>query len=138
MSIFLLLLLHDRCQTAFFNSLEDFCLWGLPELDTVGNTEARAIAWCTQEGHGTRVMPAGTIKAAQWIVTDSYVQVTGQLEQQNINIEADDAGGEMDPGAFLAIYVEALFRSWADKGDFIVQPERSMCEVNSCVCEGPN
>lgn len=51
----------------------------------------------TQEGHGTRVMPPGTIKAAQWIQTESYVQVTGQLDQTKINIAEDDAGGEMDP-----------------------------------------
>jgi len=86
------------CQTAFFNSLDDFCLWGVPQPNSsVGDSEARAVAYCTQDTHGTRVIPPGSIQAAQWIVTPSYIQVTGQIDQTGLNIAEGDAGGEMDP-----------------------------------------
>jgi hypothetical protein len=42
----------------------DFCLWGSPIKDgLIGNVEAATVAYCSKPGHGTRVMPAGTLTA---------------------------------------------------------------------------
>jgi len=89
---------ESLCQTAFVNSLEDFCVWGLPEPgETVGDSEAEAVAYCTTGAHGTRVIPPGAIYGAQMIQTDKYIQVVGYVDQTKLNIAAGDYGGEMDP-----------------------------------------
>ncbi|CAE6431906.1 unnamed protein product [Rhizoctonia solani] len=86
------------CQTAMVNSLDDFCLWGPPEPNSlIGNTEGEAVAWCTKPGRGTRLIPAGSLTGVQFMRTRSYVQVVGNIKQTGINIEANDDGGEMDP-----------------------------------------
>ncbi|KZV67342.1 hypothetical protein PENSPDRAFT_676782 [Peniophora sp. CONT] len=86
------------CQTMFVDSLEDFCLWGPPlPNSSVGNTEGEMVAWCTKAGHGTRVMPAGTLLGAQLLKAPDYVQITGLIDQTKINIAAGDYGGELDP-----------------------------------------
>ncbi|KAH7339288.1 hypothetical protein B0J17DRAFT_767051 [Rhizoctonia solani] len=86
------------CQTAMINSIDDFCLWGPPEPNSlIGNTEGEAVAWCTKPGRGTRIIPAGALTGVQFMRTRSYVQVTGRIKQEHINIQADDSGGEMDP-----------------------------------------
>jgi len=89
---------ESLCQTALINSLDDFCLWGPPEPDSlIGNTEGEAVAWCTKPGYGTRLIPEGALTGVQFIRTSDYVQVTGRIQQDLINIAADDSGGEMDP-----------------------------------------
>lgn len=88
----------SNCQTAIINSLDDWCLWGPPEPNSVvGNTEGEAVAWCTKPGHGTRVIPAGAITGAQFMRTPDYIQITGHINQALINMTPDDGGGEMDP-----------------------------------------
>ena len=37
------------------------------------------------------------LAGAQFIQTEKYIQVTGNLDQTALNIAADDPGGEMDP-----------------------------------------
>ncbi|KAG8937022.1 hypothetical protein FRC02_008129 [Tulasnella sp. 418] len=86
------------CQTAMINSLEDFCLWGPPEPNSlIGDTEGEAVAWCTKPGRGTRLIPQGALTGVQFMRTPDYVQVTGRIRQELINIAASDSGGEMDP-----------------------------------------
>jgi len=86
------------CQTLFVNSLEDFCLWGPPTPNSmVGDTEGQSVAWCTKSGHGTRVIPAGAITGAQFIQTADYIEVTGYIQQNLIDMDPTDGGGEMDP-----------------------------------------
>ncbi|KAF8757187.1 hypothetical protein RHS01_04027 [Rhizoctonia solani] len=63
----------------------------------IGNTEGEAVAWCTKPGRGTRLIPAGALTGVQFMKTRSYVQVTGFIKQDQINIAANDDGGEMDP-----------------------------------------
>lgn len=88
----------SRCQTSFINSIEDFCLWAPPEPDSiVGNTEGEMVAWCTQPGRGTRLIPEGALRGVQFTKAPSYVQVVGFIDQTQINIQAGDYGGEMDP-----------------------------------------
>ena len=65
---------------------------GTPD-DTVGASEAREVAWCTKPGHGTRIIPPGTITGAQWLYAKSYVMVVGFLNQANVNLDPTDEGG---------------------------------------------
>ncbi|THH00280.1 hypothetical protein EW145_g7111 [Phellinidium pouzarii] len=89
---------QSLCQTAFLNNIADFCMWSSSETnDTVGESEAREVAWCTQPGHGTRVIPPGAITGAQWLYAKNYVQVVGFIDQTKVGLNADDEGGELDP-----------------------------------------
>jgi len=87
------------CQTAFVNGLGDFCLWGPASSNqTISDTEGEEVAWCTAPGHGTRIIPPGTIAGAQLVKTSDYWMITGLLQQTNVNIQDGDSGGELDPG----------------------------------------
>ena len=63
----------SNCQTLVLNSIDDFCVWSPGTVDTIGNSEAHEIAWCTKSGHGTRVMPQGTLKGVHFVKTPDYV-----------------------------------------------------------------
>ncbi|KAM0748357.1 hypothetical protein T439DRAFT_382798 [Meredithblackwellia eburnea MCA 4105] len=90
----------SECQTAIINSIADFCLWGSPttsDTGDIGDVEAAVVAYCTRSGHGARIMPAGTITAVQFMRTSAYIQVTGLLNQEGLNLVSTDSGGELDP-----------------------------------------
>ncbi|GAA5838919.1 hypothetical protein JCM11251_003736 [Rhodosporidiobolus azoricus] len=88
----------SNCQTAIINAVDDFCLWAPPEYgEEVGNIEGEMVAWCTKEGHGTRIIPEGALRGVQFTRTPHYVQVVGYIDQQRVNILPEDYGGEMDP-----------------------------------------
>jgi len=53
---------------------------------------------CTLPTHGSRLIPPGTITAAQFIRAPSYVEFTGRFDQTKLNIREGDAGGELDSG----------------------------------------
>ncbi|KAF9009824.1 hypothetical protein BDZ89DRAFT_1095114 [Hymenopellis radicata] len=86
----------SKCQTSVFNNIGDFCLWAPQEMDIIANTEGEEVAWCTTK-HGGRLIPEGTITGLQLIETSEYLQLTGFLNGPNINIQAGDFGGELDP-----------------------------------------
>ncbi|KAF5374435.1 hypothetical protein D9615_009040 [Tricholomella constricta] len=89
---------NSLCQTAFTNSIDDFCLWApINPNSVVGDVEGEMVAWCTKPGHGARTIPAGTLTGVQFMKTPDYVQVVGFLDQTKINLAAGDFGGEMDP-----------------------------------------
>jgi len=92
------------CQTMFINGIDDFCLWGSPVSNgQIGNVEAQVVAYCTKPGHGTRVIPPGTLTGVQFMRTKGYIQVSGQFNQSGIGLDPADYGGELDPhGADLA------------------------------------
>ncbi|BGP33320.1 hypothetical protein JCM10296v2_005118 [Rhodotorula toruloides] len=88
----------SMCQTAYVNSVTDFCLWAPPTPGgSIGDTEEIEVAWCTASGHGARLMPQGTIHSAHMLVTPHYTQVTGTGDFTKINIQPGDDGGELDP-----------------------------------------
>jgi hypothetical protein len=73
-------------------------LWGSPIANgSIGDVEAATVAYCTLKGHGTRVMPFGTITGAQFIKTSAYIQITGTFDQRGIGLNPNDYGGELDP-----------------------------------------
>ncbi|RDX51785.1 hypothetical protein OH76DRAFT_1454722 [Lentinus brumalis] len=91
---------NSMCQNVYVNSLDDFCLFAPPQPgpdSVIGNTERIEVAWCVQAGHGTRVIPDGTITGAHFVQTPDYVQVTGVGDLTKINIPQGDEGGELDP-----------------------------------------
>ncbi|KIM40804.1 hypothetical protein M413DRAFT_50517, partial [Hebeloma cylindrosporum] len=89
---------NSLCQTSIFNSLDDFCLWAPSEPGkTVGEIEGEMIAWCTKPGHGTRLIPAGTLTGVQFLKTPDYIQAVGFMDQTKIDMVDGDYGGEMDP-----------------------------------------
>ncbi|KZT39118.1 hypothetical protein SISSUDRAFT_1046028 [Sistotremastrum suecicum HHB10207 ss-3] len=86
------------CQTAFVNNLADWCVWGPPTPDsTIADTESETVAWCSQPGHGTRVIPPGALTGVQFLRAPAYIQITGHIDQTKIDMQAGDSGGEMDP-----------------------------------------
>ncbi len=82
---------QSKCQTAWLNSLDDFCVWGPPEPGPVGHMERLAVAYCTKP-HGTRMIPDGTIKGAHWVKTKDYVQITGVGDFTSIGVPVNDDG----------------------------------------------
>jgi len=94
----------SECQTLIVNSIADFCLWGSPVANgQIGDVEAAVVAYCAQAGHGTRIMPPGTLTGVQFMKTTAYIQITGHLNQSGVGLMTNDTGGELDPhGADLA------------------------------------
>jgi len=89
---------NSQCQLAMINHIDDFCLWGPPTPNaTIADTEAATVAWCSKPGHGTRIMPKGTLTGVQFLRAPAYVLVVGLMNQPNIDMQLGDSGGEMDP-----------------------------------------
>ncbi|KAK2467250.1 hypothetical protein APHAL10511_000799 [Amanita phalloides] len=86
----------SNCQTMWFNSADDFCLWAPPHFGKIGDTERYEVAWCTKSGRGTRVIPNGTLKGVHFTKTPDYVEVTGVGDFTKLNIPKGDDGGELD------------------------------------------
>jgi len=88
----------SMCQTSFVNHIDDFCLWAPPQPNsTIADTEQLEVAWCTKEGHGTRVIPQGALTGVQYLRTPHYIQIAGYVDQTKLNVAAGDYGGELDP-----------------------------------------
>ncbi|KAH9846153.1 hypothetical protein C2E23DRAFT_697225, partial [Lenzites betulinus] len=94
---------HDQnsmCQNVYVNSLDDWCIFAPPQPgpgSAIKFTERIEVAWCTKDGHGTRLIPDGSITGAHFVQTPDYVQITGVGDLTKINIPAGDEGGELDP-----------------------------------------
>jgi hypothetical protein len=89
---------QSDCQTSYFNSPSDFCLWApATPNSTIADTEGEEVAWCSKPGHGSRLIPAGAITGLQYLKTPDYIQIVGFIDQTQINIAAGDYGGELDP-----------------------------------------
>ena len=80
------------------NTLADFCVYSSPETGangTIADDEARVVSYCSLAGHGTRVMPPGTITGAQWLFAKDYIQLVGFVDQTKLGLTEDDSGGGM-------------------------------------------
>ena len=68
------------------------------------------MAYCTKPGHGTRIMPPGTLTAVQVLRAPSYILFTGHMNQVNLDLQPNDEGGELDPfGADLVCFLSSPF-----------------------------
>jgi len=89
---------QSLCQTAIVNNISDWCVYAPPKPNsTIADTEGEEVAWCTQPGHGTRLIPGGTITGLQVLNTQHFMQIFAFVTQTNIDINAQDFGGELDP-----------------------------------------
>ena len=93
-------------QTMFVNDLSDFCIWSSPKVnDTISESEAYEVAWCTKPGHGTRLVPEGTFSGLQFLYAKNYIAVIGYLDQSKVNLQisptVDDGGGKFDDDFLL-------------------------------------
>ncbi|CCL98618.1 uncharacterized protein FIBRA_00620 [Fibroporia radiculosa] len=89
---------ESECQVSIVNTIDDFCLWSSPTPNnTIGDSEAYEVAWCTKDGHGTRVIPPGTLQGVQYLYTSQYIMIVGFLDQTKLNLLSNDSGGELDP-----------------------------------------
>lgn len=50
----------------------------------------------TQDGHGSRLIPDGTLHGVTYVKTKDYVQVSGTGDLTKINIAPGDVGGQFD------------------------------------------
>lgn len=83
------------------NSIDDFCIFGPPEVQDIGNSETIEVAYCTKPRNNARVIPDGVIQGVSLLKTDMYVQLIGYGDFTKINIPFGDYGGELDPhGAY--------------------------------------
>jgi hypothetical protein len=79
------------------------------DMDTIADGEAREVAWCTKQGHGTRIIPEGTLTGVQWLYAKNYLQVVGFLNQSAVGLQASDPGG----GEFIDKQLEFSLNSVA-------------------------
>ena len=77
---------------------QDFCFWGPPVSNTpIADSEGYEVAWCTTKKHGTRLIPQGTLTGVQVLNNSNYIQIVAFINQVNVNLPANDTGGELDP-----------------------------------------
>jgi len=89
---------QSECQTGIINNIFDFCLFAPATAnETISDTEGVEVAWCTQPGHGTRIIPPGTFSGIQVLNTTQYRQIVAFTNQVNIDLTPTDYGGELDP-----------------------------------------
>jgi hypothetical protein len=90
---------ESECQTLVVNNIFDFAFYGPPQPNsTISDTEGIEVVFSTNNTHGTRMIPNGTIIGLQWLNTPDYQQVVALINQDYLNINAQDYGGELDGG----------------------------------------
>lgn len=47
------------------------------QTESIGESERYEVAYCTQAGHGARLIPAGTLTGVHVVRTPHYIQYTG-------------------------------------------------------------
>lgn len=117
-------------QPLVLTRLADWCVWAPPNgPTTIGESEADEVAWCTKAGRGTRLIPAGAITGVQFMKTPSYLEVIAFIDQTQLDMAADDFGGELDPhGADLVSAIQRLsVACHLTDGDSVVTPSVPSC-----------
>lgn len=89
-------------QIAQVIDANNFCVF-LPPSDStnriISDTEWNANAFCLGNNPlatGAEKLASGFIKSAHYLKTDTYVQVTGQMDYTKENLVGTDGGGQMD------------------------------------------
>ncbi|CAO3624036.1 unnamed protein product [Mucor hiemalis] len=93
---------NAKGQIAQVVDANNFCVF-LPPSDStdriISNTEWNANAFCLGNAPlatGAEKLQSGFIKSAHFVKTDTYVQVTGQMDYTKANLVGTDGGGQMD------------------------------------------
>ncbi|KAG1769695.1 hypothetical protein EV702DRAFT_955389, partial [Suillus placidus] len=53
--------------------------------------------WCSKPGHSARLVPNGALQSVQLLRTLEYIQIAGFIDQTQIDVNAQDYGGQLDP-----------------------------------------
>ena len=67
-------------------------------MNDIADAEGEVVAYCTKKGHGTRLMPEGTVQGMQILFDGEAYMMTGIIDQTKLNITSGDFGGELDSG----------------------------------------
>jgi hypothetical protein len=126
-----------------FRACADFCFWAPPDPDSlIGNEEAETVAWCTKPGHGTRIIPGGTLTGVQLLKAPAYILVAGTIIQANVNINPSDGGGEMDPHGADEVCTRLVLLHFTSQSILIVSqrgnPLGSLVYTNAFPSNGGN
>ncbi|KAF9958033.1 hypothetical protein BGZ72_000964, partial [Mortierella alpina] len=65
----------------------------------IAENEDSAIAFCNKansKAPGAKIFPDGFVLSAHWASSDSWVQITGQIDPAKYNLNPCDAGGQYD------------------------------------------
>ncbi|KAG0149503.1 hypothetical protein CROQUDRAFT_39787 [Cronartium quercuum f. sp. fusiforme G11] len=107
----------SKCQNVYIRSAEDFCLFAPHDLSGVSETERTAVAYCTKDGYGTRLIPSDTFESVHF----HYVQITGRGNFSKINVLQNDDGGELgiydlhgNPISGVVIGQQNQFERWVE------------------------
>ncbi|KAG0043537.1 hypothetical protein BGZ83_011288 [Gryganskiella cystojenkinii] len=87
-------------QIASLDSADNYCFFLPPMVggDIAANEDA-AIAFCNKansKAPGAKIFPEGFVLSAHWATSDSWVQITGQIEPSKYSLNPCDAGGQYD------------------------------------------
>jgi hypothetical protein len=77
-------------------SCADFSIFAPPKLQPISEAEGEVVAWSTKQGHGSRPIIPGTLTGVQLLRSKDYIQIVAFLKQENVDIPANDTGGELD------------------------------------------
>ncbi|WWD03500.1 hypothetical protein V865_001552 [Kwoniella europaea PYCC6329] len=90
---------QSQSKELWLMSHEDFCVYGLSEENKgkmLSESVDNVISYCSKSGHGTRLIPDGTLKGVTYVRTPSWVQVSGSGDFSQIGISSDDSGAQFD------------------------------------------
>ncbi|KAI9472281.1 MAG: hypothetical protein EXX96DRAFT_583516 [Benjaminiella poitrasii] len=95
-------LVNASGQIAQVIDATDFCIFLPPSNSTnrnIADTEWNANAFCLGTvplATGAEKLPTGFITSAHYVKTDTYVQVTGQMDYTKAKLNKSDQGGQYD------------------------------------------
>ncbi|KAG0215107.1 hypothetical protein BGX28_000812 [Mortierella sp. GBA30] len=87
-------------QIASLDAADNYCFFLPPMLGgDIAQNEDAAIAFCNKpnpKAPGAKIFPDGFVLSAHWASSDSWVQITGQIDPAKYNLNPCDAGGQYD------------------------------------------
>ncbi|KAF9100240.1 hypothetical protein BGX23_000003 [Mortierella sp. AD031] len=87
-------------QIAALDSADSYCFFLPPMVGgDIAANEDSAIAFCNKanaKAPGAKIFPDGFVLSAHWASTDSWVQITGQIDPPKYSLNPCDAGGQYD------------------------------------------
>ncbi|KAG9324584.1 hypothetical protein KVV02_005117 [Mortierella alpina] len=87
-------------QIASLDAADNYCFFLPPMVGgDIAQNEDSAIAFCNKanpKAPEAKIFPDGFVLSAHWASSDSWVQITGQIDPAKYNLNPCDAGGQYD------------------------------------------
>ncbi|KAF9571673.1 hypothetical protein EC968_000270 [Mortierella alpina] len=87
-------------QIASLDAADNYCFFLPPMVGgDIAQNEDSAIAFCNKanpKAPGAKIFPDGFVLSAHWASSDSWVQITGQIDPAKYSLNPCDAGGQYD------------------------------------------